>query len=169
MACTIEFYEDGRAIGRSRFTIEDAKRAGTKNMDKYPRNMLFARAMSNGVRWFCPDVFGQAVYTPEELRAGQDDVVEAVAHDEPEPVYDEPEPPEEEPRVEWPSGMVGALADAVGQPVARVEKVLEMSKVLTPEHGYDKALAWLKAYKAKREEGLEPQAAADAADAEFSE
>jgi hypothetical protein len=35
--------------------------------------MLFARAMSNGVKWFCPDVFnGNAVYVPEELGANVD-------------------------------------------------------------------------------------------------
>jgi len=35
--------------------------------------MLFARAMSNGVRWYCPDVMnGSAVYTPEELGADVD-------------------------------------------------------------------------------------------------
>jgi hypothetical protein len=67
-ACDIEYLQAGKTIGHSRFTIEDAKRAGTKNLDKFPRNMLFARAMSNGVRWFCPDVFdGAPVYTPEEL------------------------------------------------------------------------------------------------------
>jgi hypothetical protein len=29
--------------------------------------MLFARAMSNGARWHCPDIFGGPIYTPEEL------------------------------------------------------------------------------------------------------
>jgi hypothetical protein len=68
--CEIEYLQTGKSIGRSRFTLDDAKRAGTKNLDKYPRNMLFARAMSNGVRWYVPDVFeGAAVYTPEELGA----------------------------------------------------------------------------------------------------
>lgn len=71
-ACRIEFFEviDGRreSVGESVFTTEDAKRAGVKNLEKFPRNMLFARAMSNGVRWFCPDVFaGNAAYTPEEM------------------------------------------------------------------------------------------------------
>ena len=28
--------------------------------------MLFARAISNGVKWYCPDVFGGPVYVPEE-------------------------------------------------------------------------------------------------------
>lgn len=69
--CKIEFFErDGGqwvSIGVSPFTIEDAHKAGTQNMNKFPRNMLFARAMSNGVRWFCPDVTGGPAYTPEEL------------------------------------------------------------------------------------------------------
>jgi hypothetical protein len=71
--CELAFFEAGKEIGRSRFTIEDARKAQTKNVDKFPRNMLFARAISNGVRWFCPDVFnGSAVYTPEELGANTD-------------------------------------------------------------------------------------------------
>lgn len=66
---SIEFFENGQPIGTSTFTEADAKRAGTQNMGKFPRNMLFARAMSNGVRWFCPDVFMGAVYEPGELGA----------------------------------------------------------------------------------------------------
>lgn len=66
--CTLHFYEGTRLIGESKFTIEDAKRAGTQNLDKFPKNMLFARAMSNGAKWFCPDVFtGITPYTREEL------------------------------------------------------------------------------------------------------
>jgi len=77
--CRIEFLERGKRIGVSVFTIDDARRAGTKNMNKYPRNMLFARAMSNGVRWYCPDVFaGSAVYTPGELGADDDTHVSGV-------------------------------------------------------------------------------------------
>lgn len=76
--CTIEFMEkmDGKWLtsGVSSFTIEDARKAGTKNLDKFPRNMLFARAMSNGVRWYCPDVMnGSVAYTPEELGADVDE------------------------------------------------------------------------------------------------
>ena len=75
--CSIEFMEylNGSWIttGTSSFSIADAKKAGTKNLDKFPRNMLFARAMSNGVRWYCPDVMnGSTVYTPEELGADVD-------------------------------------------------------------------------------------------------
>ena len=43
--------------------------------------MLFARAMSNGVRWFCPDVAMTPLYTPAELSAQVDgesgEVIEA--------------------------------------------------------------------------------------------
>jgi hypothetical protein len=67
--CSIIFYEGAEIIGTSTFTIEDAKKAGTKNTDKFPRNMLFARAMSNGVKWYTPDVFAGPVYVPEEMES----------------------------------------------------------------------------------------------------
>ena len=75
--CEILFMErlDGKwtNLGSSSFSLTDAKKAGTKNLDKFPRNMLFARALSNGVRWFTPDVMnGSIVYTPEELGAETD-------------------------------------------------------------------------------------------------
>lgn len=65
--CSIDFFEGKNKIGNSTFTIEDAKKAFTKNIDKFPKNMLFARAMSNGVKWFTPDVFSGPVYVPEEM------------------------------------------------------------------------------------------------------
>jgi hypothetical protein len=68
--CTIKFFEGAELIGESTFTIEDAKKAQTKNLDKFPRNMLFARAMSNGVKWYCPDLFGGPVYVPGEIESG---------------------------------------------------------------------------------------------------
>jgi len=72
--CEIIFYDKKEEIGRSLFTIEDARKAGTKNLDKFPRNMLFARSMSNGVKWFCPDALGDSpIYTPDELGADVDE------------------------------------------------------------------------------------------------
>ena len=70
--CSVDFYQlavGGKyeKIGNSTFTIEDARKAGTKNIDKFPKNMLFARAISNGVKWFTPDVFAGPVYVPEEM------------------------------------------------------------------------------------------------------
>lgn len=79
--CRIEFYQGKEKIGLSEFTIEDAKKALTKNIDKFPKNMLFARAISNGVKWYCPDVFAGPVYTPEEM--------EGVTMDIPHTVVDE--------------------------------------------------------------------------------
>lgn len=75
--CRIEFFqregEKWESLGISEFTADEAKKAQTKNMDKFPKNMLFARAMSNGVRFYTPDVFnGNAVYVPEELGANVD-------------------------------------------------------------------------------------------------
>lgn len=54
-------------MGESSFSMEDAQKAGIANNDNYrkiPRNMLLYRAVSNGVRWFCPDLLGGVpVYT----------------------------------------------------------------------------------------------------------
>ncbi len=75
--CVIDFYEDKQVVGTSRFSMDEAKAAGLTTKDnwkKYPRNMLFARAISNGQKWFAPDVFnGATVYTPDELGASVDD------------------------------------------------------------------------------------------------
>ena len=75
--CVIQFYEGPVTIGTSTFSIDDAKKAQTKNIDKFPRNMLFARAMSNGVKWYTPDVFAGPVYVPEEM----EQVTQDVAHE----------------------------------------------------------------------------------------
>jgi hypothetical protein len=67
--CTVIFFERGQEVFRSTFTIEDAKRAGVAGGDswqKYPRNMLFARALSNGARFVCPHLLA-GVYVPDEL------------------------------------------------------------------------------------------------------
>jgi len=96
-ACEIEVFERiaGKleSLGKSKFTAADARAAGTQNMAKFARNMLFARAISNAARWYCPDLFsGNAVYVPEELGAivdGDGNVVDVPARIKPEP---EPEP-----------------------------------------------------------------------------
>lgn len=77
-ACSIDFFQGKENIGNSTFTIEDAKKAQTKNLDKFPKNMLFARAISNGVKWFCPDVFSGPVYVPEEMEVQQTEDAEHV-------------------------------------------------------------------------------------------
>ena len=93
--CIIDFYQDGEKIGQSSFSMKDAAAAqlATKdNWRKNPRNMLFARAISNGARWYCPDVFGGPVYTPDELGAVIDDEGVVIEGEIIEPTPD-PEPP----------------------------------------------------------------------------
>ena len=70
--CIIAFFqiEDGNKIelGKSSFTIKDAAKAGIVNKEvwkSYPKNMLFARALSNGSKWYAPDAF--CGYTVEEV------------------------------------------------------------------------------------------------------
>lgn len=76
--CSIDFFQGKEFIGNSTFTIEDAKKQSTKNLDKFPKNMLYARAISNGQKWFCPDVFQMAVYVPEEM---PEQVTEEIVHE----------------------------------------------------------------------------------------
>ena len=75
-ACRIMFRRfdaDGQMeeLGESAFTVDDAKAAGLAGRPTwkaYARNMLFARALSNGVAWFCPEVtFGHRTYTDGEV------------------------------------------------------------------------------------------------------
>ncbi len=82
--CEIVFFQDGQEIGRSTFDKNDALAAGLASGDnwkKFPRNMYFARALSNGAKWFTPDVFSGPIYTPDELGAEVDgetgEVIEA--------------------------------------------------------------------------------------------
>lgn len=72
-AAEIVFYalRDGQReeIGKTRFTLEDAKRAGlTRNetYTKFARPMLLSRATSEGVKAHCPDVFTGSIYYAEE-------------------------------------------------------------------------------------------------------
>ena len=80
--CELAFYEGGAEVGRSKFDEADAKQAGLLGGDnwvKYPRNMYFARAISNGQKWYAPDIFnGVTVYTPDEMGAQVDEEGNAV-------------------------------------------------------------------------------------------
>lgn len=75
--CEVEFFEcdklgNKESIGFSSFSIEEARAAkltDSATWKNFPRNMLYARAISNGAKWHCPDVFGGPVYTPDELGA----------------------------------------------------------------------------------------------------
>ena len=72
--CNITFYKIDKEgnkdkIGETHFDTKMAAKAGIINKDNwknYPMNMVFARALMNGVRWFCPDA-GSGFYAVEEL------------------------------------------------------------------------------------------------------
>ena len=116
--CVIEFTQDGVSLGVSQFSISDAKRAGLvgggSGWTKWPKAMLFARAMSQGVRTYCPDVTaGVPAYvegeisgkSPAELPEASEPVemvtIEPPKAVEPDPLPlepdFEPEPPDFEP------------------------------------------------------------------------
>jgi hypothetical protein len=82
--CVLAFSRHGEQLEPLvSFDEDDAKRAGLdrptrngrpSNHTRYPRNMKFARAMSNGVALHCPDLTaGTAVYTPDELEVDDPD------------------------------------------------------------------------------------------------
>ena len=75
--CIIAWFEQGKKVGESSFTIAEAQKIGLMIKDSwknYPSDMLFARAISRGSRRFAPGIFGGSpVYTPDELNAETDE------------------------------------------------------------------------------------------------
>jgi hypothetical protein len=71
--CVIDFFKingEKKKIGTSKFDIKAAAKAGIVNKDvwkNYTMNMLFARAITNGIRWYCPDAVSAFIYSVEEL------------------------------------------------------------------------------------------------------
>ena len=88
--CRIEFFEmvagKSESIGTSEFTIEEAQQAnlmGNPSWKKYPKAMLFARALSQGARTHTPDVFGGApVYYEGEI----EESMQSRSEPDPEPI-----------------------------------------------------------------------------------
>jgi hypothetical protein len=75
-ACILEFWQlrDGEwvPIGRSIFGVAEMKQAGLDQKGdtyrKYTRNMFFARAMTNGLAWYCPDAVRIRQYGIAEIQ-----------------------------------------------------------------------------------------------------
>lgn len=120
--CALRFeriHADGKVddLGLSTFTKDDAKNAGLTNNTwrKYARNMMFARALTNGVAWFVPEVtFGTRVYGVGEISGrepDQSEIGEAIAEASPAALEASPAEPTD-----------GSPVDAVpvldGEPVA---------------------------------------------------
>lgn len=71
-AASLQFSKNGEPLQPIiSFTFADAKKMGLTerpNYIKQARTMLFWRAITMGARMHCPDVFGGAIYTPDELK-----------------------------------------------------------------------------------------------------
>lgn len=104
--CDIAFFQDGDELGVSSFTDKDRETAGLalksakgapSSWAKYPRNMMFARAMSNGVAWYCPDVASSGrIYVDGEIDIANEApprVVDAATGEIIEPSGETPEQP----------------------------------------------------------------------------
>jgi len=78
--CTINITNADGIVGSTTFTFKDAAKAGLVNKDNwknYPKNMLFARALSNACTFFCPEVVS-GYYSTEELEDLGDSVLSPV-------------------------------------------------------------------------------------------
>lgn len=68
--CTLLFTDGAKEAYTSKFTMNDARRAGLvvggSGWEKYPRAMLMSKALSQGARIVCPHVIAGA-YTPEDF------------------------------------------------------------------------------------------------------
>jgi len=198
--CSIEFFENGQSVGVSSFSMDDAKQAGLLggNWAKFPRNMLFARAMSNGAKWFCADIFGGPVYTPDELGADTDGetgeiitmpsrptprVAQGNARQATAELFGDYDPDLDEAEREtrdldgpptaarsWPASTIQAVMDAgIARPEAHVVKMLNLSNILSTADEVDLVLAWSRHYRKARAGGKEPGASAEFADDQIKE
>ena len=92
--CTVKGTRDGETM-TVKWTMEDAKRAGLANghnWKKYPKEMLYARAVSTLCRRQWPDIL-LGLYTPDEI----------MGIDAPPPSTQQLDPPEESPQLESPA------------------------------------------------------------------
>lgn len=124
----LEFYERGKKVYTSVFTIKDASLAGVSGSDnwrKWPRNMLFARALSNGARFVCPHILAGA-YVREELgeEGDAEDLIvnEVVGEGEFSPISDLDEILISKRQT---SCLVQTLGELTNMPLDKAEKLLE--------------------------------------------
>lgn len=198
--CILEFFRNGERIGTSGLTMQQARDAKmNQSWDKrksawkekipwknFPRNMLFARCISNGVKWFCPDAVGAVTYTPDEIGAETDergDIVDVI------PMPVPAAPPAEKTSAEnatpaaqkpaqqaatkpansWNGDTIMSIVEAKYAKDGRnAVKMLALSQIITPLDDKDRLIKWASLYRAARgEEGATPKSAALSADNSF--
>ena len=175
--CIIEWLEDGKPAGTSRFGMDEAKTAGLTGKDnwaKYPSDMLFARAISRGARRFAPGIFGGSpIYTPDEMGADVDEegnVIDTTARDVTDNI-----PDEDYARRVGTAELERELEAASKNNTVTVYQAVVSASLSESEHaarqalnlcrtGYDtpeKAISWMKMYRGWRDMGAESKKAAD--------
>ncbi|MGC8978828.1 hypothetical protein [Caldisericum sp.] len=153
--CLLAFYENGKHIGFSDFTLEEAKKMGLSNKEnwiKQPKTMLFWRCLSRGIRMFAPDLYrGLRVYIPEELDPNAnitDDTQPIQEPEKPEVNYSQEEPPIAEPKNPMSKLQLKklfTLAQQKGIPEETFAKWLQNKyKDFVPEQEYNNILEYLK-------------------------
>ena len=153
--CTIDFLEDGEVIGTSSFSMDDAKAAGLAGSDtykKFPKNMLYARALSNGAKWYCPDVFGGAIYTPDELGEEVDGETGEILN----PTAPTPNSPAAEPVDAEVVGIAPDRAEAIVSTAADLRRLETLPQAVMHVAGFDVS-------------GLDPQGVAEAMAAKLTD
>ena len=139
--CAIDFYRHGQKLEPTvTFTEDDARRAELNqptragkpsNHMKFPRNMKFARAMSNGVGLHCPDLTaGAAVYTPDELGVDDPDADIAPVADDGETDGRLPEAPQngDQEDAEVVTESLRALTEAAAECAVATDTVVELCR-----------------------------------------
>jgi hypothetical protein len=129
-ACAATFAHPQGGKCDIRWTLDDAKRAGLlsgkSNWNQYPRQMLSARVVSEGVRAVFPGVLG-GFYTPEEVGQFEPLASVPVTYTRPEPqatmLTDEPEVIEVTPEV---IDATPKVASVKAEPVRKKQPVAAM-------------------------------------------
>lgn len=139
--CVIKFFEipypgakkaEWDELGESEFTLkhaETAQLASGQNWKKFARNMFFARAMSNGVRIYTPDVFyGAPVYVEGEIGG---EIGGEFDNKAPEPKEAKPEEP-----IKKDDPVEGEVVQDEGDDDWATEEQIEKIKELSKQGGY---------------------------------
>lgn len=149
--CTIAFYEvaDGKReeIGRVTYTVEDAARADLarkQNHQRYPRAMLFARALSEGYRTHCPDALGACgpTYVEGEIEAEPVTVQATVVEQRPDPIPESPRDKHRERRAALKARMEALPGPHTEAEASRLAALEEQLQVLSADR-LTKAEEWV--------------------------
>jgi len=181
--CIISFHqfrnEETILLGESKFDEGDAQRAGLlgkDNWNNYPRNMYFNRALSNGVKLYCPDIcYGITVYSPEEMDfaiEGEFTISEDDLQVKEEPIKANKTAKVEDPTLEksnpdWTSEQIAMLVELYpDKHVKNIVSTMSLSDKLTNETSQKDLEKWFKVYVAERKTH-EPQESALKADSKL--